>query len=75
MIFFNNEPCVSEAIKKEMMANYTQEKRSYFKKRRNRLRNDQIIPAKLQDECKILAKLSDFFLMFLSVPEEYNEQK
>ena len=43
------------------MANYTQEKRSYFKKRRNRLRNDKITPAKLQNECKILEKVRDFF--------------
>ena len=58
-----------------MTANYTQEKRSYFKKRRNRLRNDKIIPAKLQNECKILAKACDFFCLFLSVPEGYNKQK
>ena len=43
------------------MANYTQEKRSYFKKRRNRLRNDKITPTKLQNECKILEKVRDFF--------------
>ena len=59
-----------------MTANYTQEKRSYFKERRNRLRNDKIIPAKLQNECKILEKVCNFFfLMFVSVPEGDNEQK
>ena len=46
------------------MFNYKQEKRSYFKKR-NRLRNDKIISAKLQNECKILAKACDFFCLFL----------